>query len=404
MSNDFLTQEQFLDLCTNNVLNRTNVSITPWEYIECFRGPQAQDLKVAVAITIINCIIFVTGIIGNAAVCFVIFKHKSLNTPTDYYLVNLAVSDITLLLFGLPYDVMLYWHQYPWIFGQYFCQARALFSEMASYVSVLTVVVFSTERYVAICHPLIKVAVSSLQRCLRIILILWVVSFFCALPFAIHSGVDYITHPEEPQNIIMESAFCAMTAQPENIPLTEVSSIVFFVIPMAVILYQYVKMGIVIRRSAKSQSSLGRGISGSVHGRNKRHQEQRNNVVKMLSFIALGFFICWCPFHIQRLLSVYMNNSNDFDELNYWMYTVAGVLYYISSTVNPIVYNVMSNRMRNAFRQVICGVEVRGMKRLSRRSTIPTYTSDRLSNVFVDEEEALNFGKTPSLQPILEKA
>ncbi|KAG5873347.1 hypothetical protein JTB14_017797 [Gonioctena quinquepunctata] len=358
MSNDFLTNGNYSDLCANNIHNVSNSSDVPWEYIECFRGPQAQDIRVAISVTVINCIIFVTGVLGNVAVSVVIIKARSLNTPTDFYLLNLAVSDITLLLFGLPYDVMLYWHQYPWVSGDFLCKTRALISEMASCVSVLTVVTFSTERYVAICHPLYIVAISSLQRSLRIISFLWIGSFCCALPFALHSGVNYVSYPGEPSKIIVESALCAMISQPENIPLTEVSSIIFFVIPMVIILYQYIKMGIVIRQTARNNSSLGRGISGSVHGRNKRQQAQRNNVVKMLSFVALGFFACWCPFHVQRLLSVYMHDSENFEELNYWMYIVAGVFYYISSTVNPIVYNVMSDRMRNAFKEVICGLEV----------------------------------------------
>lgn len=72
----------------------------------------------------------------------------------------------------------------------------------ASYVSVLTVVAFSTERYLAICHPLYKLAISSLQRALRIITCLWILSFLFAFPFAINSSVHYITYPLNSSNIL----------------------------------------------------------------------------------------------------------------------------------------------------------------------------------------------------------
>lgn len=75
----------------------------------------------------------------------------------------------------------------------------------ASYVSVLTVVAFSTERYLAICHPLHKFALSKAQRCLKVIMILWIISFICALPFAFDSDVHYLTYPVSSDHIIKVS-------------------------------------------------------------------------------------------------------------------------------------------------------------------------------------------------------
>ncbi|KAL1509283.1 hypothetical protein ABEB36_004045 [Hypothenemus hampei] len=119
--------------CADGVLNRTNITINPWPYIACFYGPQTQDLPMTILITVINGLIFVTGVLGNIAVCIVIIKQPTLHTATNYYLFNLAVSDVSLLIFGLPQDVMLYWHQYPWPFGEFFCKFRALVSESANY-------------------------------------------------------------------------------------------------------------------------------------------------------------------------------------------------------------------------------------------------------------------------------
>lgn len=73
-----------------------------------------------------------------------------------------------------------------------------------------------------------------------------------------------------------------MTSQPDNIPLTELSTVIFFIIPMIVILYQYIKMGVVIRQATDKEGGLGKGVHGSVHRRNKKHQVHSKNVVKML--------------------------------------------------------------------------------------------------------------------------
>jgi hypothetical protein len=44
--------------------------------------------------------IFITGVIGNIAVCLVIVKNKSMHTATNYYLFSLAISDLMILVLG----------------------------------------------------------------------------------------------------------------------------------------------------------------------------------------------------------------------------------------------------------------------------------------------------------------
>lgn len=72
--------------------------------------------------------------------------------------------------------------------------------------------------------------------------------------------------------------------------------------------------------------------------------------------VVIAFFICWAPFHMQRLIAIYGKNNGYTTEKNYSMEQVyviltyvSGVLYYISTTINPILYNIMSNKFREAF-------------------------------------------------------
>lgn len=70
------------------------------EYLVYMLGPQQLALSVAVPITVVYVLIFVTGVVGNVSVCIVIVRHPSMRTATNYYLFSLAVSDLTLLLLG----------------------------------------------------------------------------------------------------------------------------------------------------------------------------------------------------------------------------------------------------------------------------------------------------------------
>nr|XP_029731357.1 neuropeptide F receptor-like isoform X2 [Aedes albopictus]XP_029731362.1 neuropeptide F receptor-like isoform X2 [Aedes albopictus]XP_029731368.1 neuropeptide F receptor-like isoform X2 [Aedes albopictus] len=329
-----------------------NFQCTVQEFLEYARGPQQMPLSTALLVTVLFTGILITGVVGNLIVCLVIIRHPQMHTATNYYLFSLAVSDLILLLLGLPYEISLYWHQYPYNLGLVFCKLRALISEASTYVSVLTIVAFSMERFLAICHPLHLYTMSGLQRPVRIIAGLWIVSLFSAVPFAVFTDIDYILYPPT-QEKIEDSAFCAMLSNPEGIPLWELSTCLFFAGPMVVMIVLYGRMGMQIRSRTQRTEELG-VRNGSVNGPS-RVSQSRKAIIRMLAAVVITFFVCWAPFHAQRLLFLYARDWQHFNTVNTWLFSVAGWLYYVSCTVNPILYNVMSQRYRIAFRETLCG-------------------------------------------------
>ncbi|KAJ9583851.1 hypothetical protein L9F63_021803 [Diploptera punctata] len=92
------------DMCMN--CSGVNDSSQNWfnqsleEYLAVTLGPKHLPLRVVLPITVIYVFIFVSGIVGNVAVCLVIARNKSMRTATNFYLFSLAVSDLTLLVLG----------------------------------------------------------------------------------------------------------------------------------------------------------------------------------------------------------------------------------------------------------------------------------------------------------------
>lgn len=60
-------------------------------------------------ITVLYAIIFITGLLGNVSTCIVIACNKSMHTATNYYLFSLAISDLLLLISGLPPEMYRIW-------------------------------------------------------------------------------------------------------------------------------------------------------------------------------------------------------------------------------------------------------------------------------------------------------
>ncbi|XP_011629438.1 LOW QUALITY PROTEIN: neuropeptides capa receptor-like [Pogonomyrmex barbatus] len=327
-------------------------NLTEAEYLSRVLGPKYLPLRLVIPLTIAYVVIFITGVFGNVATCTVIIRNASMQTATNYYLFSLAVSDLTLLMLGLPNELSVFWQQYPWALGTGLCKIRAYVSEMSSYVSVLTIVAFSMERYLAICHPLRVYSMSGLKRPTRFILAAWSIAIVSAVPFAIYAKVNFVEYPPGSGNYSADSAICAMLLPDmPKFPLYELSCIVFFLIPMLVILVMYTRMGLKIKSSTKE--TLGPIQGSCVHG-DHRQIQSRKSVIRMLSAVVIMFFLCWAPFYAQRLLYIYAQESDYYPDLNEWLYILSGCLYYFSTTVNPILYNLMSLKFRKAFKQTIC--------------------------------------------------
>ncbi|XP_060817022.1 neuropeptides capa receptor-like [Bombus pascuorum] len=327
-------------------------NLTEDEYLATVLGPKYLPLKMVIPLTIAYVTIFVTGIFGNVTTCIVIIRNPSMHTATNYYLFSLAISDLILLVLGLPNELSLFWQQYPWVLGVGLCKIRAYVSEVSSYVSVLTIVAFSMERYLAICHPLRVYTISGLKRPIRFILVAWSIALVSAIPFAIYTKVNLVEYPRDSGNYSANSAVCGMLLPyMPNFPLYELSSIIFFLIPMLVILVVYTRMGLKIRNS--TNHTLNSVMQGAIHG-DSRQIQSRKSVIRMLTAVVILFFICWAPFHAQRLLYIYAQESDYYPDLNECLYILSGCLYYFSTTVNPILYNLMSMKYRKAFKETIC--------------------------------------------------
>ena len=79
-------------------------------------------------------------------------------------------------------------------------------------------------------------------------------------------------------------------------------------------------------------------------------------VTLFLACVVIAFFLCWAPFHLQRLMYVYGDRTDIvFRTINEFLYLIAGVAYYVSATINPILYNLLSVKYRTAFKETLCG-------------------------------------------------
>lgn len=88
---------EMLNSSDMNLQNESN-NLTPFPSDDVRFEP--EPMAILILVTICYSLIFVAGILGNVITCLVIYRNKSMHTATNYYLFNLAVSDLILLLSG----------------------------------------------------------------------------------------------------------------------------------------------------------------------------------------------------------------------------------------------------------------------------------------------------------------
>jgi hypothetical protein len=264
--------------------------------LELILGPRRPEFVKLVTITIIYCVIFITGLVGNVCTCIVIARNQYMHTATTYYLFNLACADILVLVLGLPQETYTLWSAYPWIFGEPYCIVRSLAAETSTYASILTITSFTMERYIAICHPMRAKALSSLKRAVKVIILLWIVSALCAVPVVMQYSVVYV-HDPYTGSPIKESALCSIRKDRYIKNVFEVATFLFFLTPMTVISVFYVFIGLAIRRSVKTclSASAQNAERSGVELRVLQQAQARRAVLKMLGRdYVLLFLVIFC--------------------------------------------------------------------------------------------------------------
>ncbi|XP_039231749.1 somatostatin receptor type 5 isoform X2 [Drosophila yakuba] len=341
LKNDkFLTHvAHLLNITTENLsnllgsTNGTNASTMAAD------SPVDESLTLRTAFTVCYALIFVAGVLGNLITCIVISRNNFMHTATNFYLFNLAVSDLILLVSGIPQELYNLWYPDMYPFTDAMCIMGSVLSEMAANATVLTITAFTVERYIAICHPFRQHTMSKLSRAIKFIFAIWLAAFLLALPQAMQFSVVY---QNEGYSCTMENDFYAH--------VFAVSGFIFFCGPMTAICVLYVLIGVKLKRSRLLQSLPRRTFDAN------RGLNAQGRVIRMLA-VAVAFFLCWAPFHAQRLMAVYGLNLinigisraafNDyFRILDY----TSGVLYFLSTCINPLLYNIMSHKFREAFK------------------------------------------------------
>ncbi|XP_060632127.2 cholecystokinin receptor type A [Anolis sagrei] len=343
-----------------------------------------KDLGQTVRI-ILYSLIFLLSVLGNTLVMIVLIRNKRMRTVTNIFLLSLAISDLMLCFFCMPFTLIPNLLQ-DFIFGSTFCKITSYFMGVSVSVSTFSLVAISLERYSAICKPLQSRVWQTKSHALKVIAVTWCASFAIMTPYPVYSNL--VSFPKHNRTVNM----CRFNWQNETMQRSWYifQLLILFLIPGIVMmiayglisleLYRGIKFDVSQRKSSRERktsttSTKYEDSDGCYVQKNKKKkvplrqlsvnscstktERPRSScstanlmakklVIRMLIVIVILFFICWTP-----IFSV--NTWRAFDQESAQLLLTGApisfihLLSYTSACVNPIIYCFMNKRFRMGF-------------------------------------------------------
>uniref|UniRef100_A0A1I8HR20 G_PROTEIN_RECEP_F1_2 domain-containing protein n=1 Tax=Macrostomum lignano TaxID=282301 RepID=A0A1I8HR20_9PLAT len=246
------------------------------------------------------------SIVGNSLVIWVIVAHTKMRIITNFFLLNLSISDLMVVTLQVVPNVI-YTLEQNWKFGLFYCRVSNFMTTFSISLSVFTFMAIAIERYVVIMHPL-------RPRPKRLAIIasiafIWAFSMVTAAPPAIFSELQVnekmFTNCNIAAKVFVAYNYVLMTLQ--------------YLVPVIVVGIAYIIIGIRLW----TQQPIG-----------EQTQAQEETIVLMMITVVVIFALCWLPYQISFFFS---NNSAA-------LFIALYFLAICSTWPNPFIYCKMNNK------------------------------------------------------------
>lgn len=312
--------------------------------LESVNGTSSYIPELAFIIPLTWGLLVIIGSIGNGLVIYTLGRNGE-TTPTNVYVINLALADLTFLIIVIPITTVAFAVE-EWIFGDAMCKISNYMIYVTLHATCFTLTALTIDRYHAIVN-----AVSSLNWRTRrtstiVSLLVWAVSFLISIPFAMY-------HEEKRDG---SKLYCvpAWGGEEKDKLVSLIVIFTTYVNPLGIIIVCYTQ---ILRNlwtgnrhaympSIKTEDDINSSVPLSRRSQTRR----RSKVTRMVFIVVLLFAVCWLPVHVFQLNRIF---NPDFPKTKtvYVLKMISHTLSYANSIVNPFVYAFLNDGFRKAFRR-----------------------------------------------------
>ena len=291
-------------------------------------------------LTAVISLVSILAFVGNILVTVAFLKNAALRTSPNYFIVNMAVSDLFSALTIWPLyatEGMLSRKQLiDESMATVVCKLGQYSRSVSQLVSTVSLVVIVVERFIAIVHPFQAKKVTKRLRAILLILT-WILALLVATPFIPFSKIVQQR----------QQTFCRFSWGGKELSIyLSTGFVLFYCLPLITIISLYSRIMKCLRHSRPTAYELQESTA-------IRNRQQNMTVMKVFISIVIVFFLCWTPLCIYLLLKmafppVYTKDS---------CLRIAGLFFYIfpslGTAINPIILFVSSTNFSKAMKEML---------------------------------------------------
>lgn len=219
----------------------------------------------AICTAILLTLIIISTIVGNILVILSVFTYKPLRIVQNFFIVSLAVADLTVAILVLPLNVA-YLILGQWMFGIYVCKLWLTCDIMCCTSSILNLCAIALDRYWAITDPINYAQKRTLERVLLMIGGVWVLSLVISSPPLLGwNDWPHVFEPDTP---------CRLTSQPGFVIFSSLGS---FYIPLVIMAVVYFEIYLATKKRLRDRAKATK-ISTISSGQNKCNNKNDTDI------------------------------------------------------------------------------------------------------------------------------
>jgi len=290
--------------------------------------------------------LWVINFFGNGCVIYIFLKTKSLRTPTNMFVVNLALSDLIMMLtMGLPVVINAYTQRY-WMWGNLGCELYGFIGAVCGTCSILTMVVIGYDRYNVIVKGFSGQKITP-GLAFIILIVVWGYAVGCSIPPFFGWG-SY-----SPEGLLVTCSYDYLTQDWNRKSFMAYAFIFNYTCPVIsiIVFYSQIVKAVVAHEAALRAQAKKMNVD-SLRSNAKDDGDSAEVRIAKVAITNVMLWLCtWTPYAVVVAIGCFGDQSL----VTPLVSQLPSFLAKTASCLNPVVYAVSHPKFREAIaREIPC--------------------------------------------------